>query len=809
MNKTFSQVFLSFLLLVSIFTVSLPQVGYAQTSTQTQVSTNLQSALAAIEQKVEARRKELGIPGMSLAIVKDGEVIFAKGFGYKDFTKQVPVTTDTQFAIGSATKAFTALSVLMSQEQGKLNLDDNPKKYLSYFKINNPETDTRITIRDLLSHSSGLNRTDLAMITGKLTREELIKVAGEAKPTAGLREKFQYQNIMFAAAGEIVAQVQKQSWESFIEEKIFKALGMTNSTMSVAQMQKAKDYSFGYDYNFDTKETRFLPTRDILQVSPAGSINSSAKDMSQWLKFMLGGGELGGKRLVSENLFAELTKPQMKISPDGKVSYGLGWFLQDWKGLRVVQHGGNIDGFNSMVAMIPEKKLGFVMLTNVTGSSLGGELMPIIWENILNEPKTSADGGTVTKVLPEQEAGKYRIEGANFEIDIKFENGKLVASAPRNQVHTLELVSGRRYKLVGIEGFFITFREKDAYLEQPQGNYNLTRVSAAEKTQTISNPNAAKELIGKYQVSGGNTTIEVKEVEGKVSLIVGTQPPYALKEKEKDVYNTPPLPDSYYVKVKRDGESKVTAITLVQPEGESVFNRVEGATNDAQPTVSADEVMTKAINALGGEANWKKVTSRQMKVDIDFVHQGVKGYGIIYQKMPNMAASESTFTALGKPIGTEFSYFDGASGGEVLSFMPAETFTGKRLEDIKLENDFYGILNWKSGLKSAEVKAKTQKVGDEEAYAVVIRPEKASEYTLFISTKTFLPLRRNGVIVLSTSDMKLPVTQTFSDYRAVDGLMLPFKTISMSPSMGEVVTVVKEVKHNVEIADSMFKPKKQ
>jgi CubicO group peptidase (beta-lactamase class C family) len=156
---------------------------------------------------------------MSLAIVKDGEIVFMKGFGYKDFEKKIPVTADTQFAIGSSSKAFTALSVLMSQDEGKLSLDDSPKKYLPYFKINDAEIDKNITVRDLMSHSSGLNRTDLGWVTGKLSREEIIRVAGEAKPMAKLHEKFFYQNVMFVAAGEIVAKVQKMPWEKFVPKE--------------------------------------------------------------------------------------------------------------------------------------------------------------------------------------------------------------------------------------------------------------------------------------------------------------------------------------------------------------------------------------------------------------------------------------------------------------------------------------------------------------------------------------------------------------------------------------------------------------
>ena len=178
-----SRAALSFLVLLAFVTLSVPQIGYSQsTAVRTEQGADLSAQLAAIENQVEARRKELGIPGMSLAIVKDDKVVYLKGLGLKDFEKKVAVTPDTQFAIGSATKAFTALSVLMSQDQGKLSLDDSPKKYLPYFKMFDPDADKNILIRDLLSHSSGLNRTDLAMITGRLNRSELIQVAAQAQP---------------------------------------------------------------------------------------------------------------------------------------------------------------------------------------------------------------------------------------------------------------------------------------------------------------------------------------------------------------------------------------------------------------------------------------------------------------------------------------------------------------------------------------------------------------------------------------------------------------------------------------------------
>lgn len=796
-------VVLTLLLHFSILFAPFPPAVFAQmgsAAAQSSVS-ELEKRLSRIESKVESRRKELGIPGMSLAIVKDGKVIYSKGLGYRNFEKKIPVTASTQFAIGSASKAFTALSLLMLQDEGKVSLDDAPRKYLPYFKINNTKTNAAIQVRDLLAHSSGLNRTDLAMITGKLSREELIKVAGIAKPVAELREKFLYQNIMYAAAGEIVAKIENRPWEEFVPERIFAPLGMNNSTMSVDQFKASIDHSLGYSYNFDTKETRNLPTREIKEVSPAGSINSSADDMAKWLQFILAGGEAGGKRLLSQEGFEEWLKPQMKITPDGKVSYGLGWFIQDWKGKKVVQHGGNIDGFNSMVALLPEENLGFVMLTNVTASPLGNELMQLIWSGMLediSEEKLLASDDA------KKEAGTYNFAEAGFDVQIEIEDGSLVMKVPGQPTYVLENVEGRKYKLSNApDGFFITFKDGEAFLEQPQGNFTLRKEGAAPKP--AADDGSAKELIGKYESEQqkGNF-VEIKDVSGKASLVVASQPPYPLVKSSNDEFRSPSLPETYAVRARRSADKKITGIVIVQPEGEFGFTLVPDSGKKAEPMISADEVYAKMIDALGGEAAWKKLTSREMKLEIDFVHQGVTAKGSAYSKAPNLTATSIELFALGKKIGWIREYFDGTSGGEAYSFGPEESYTGQRLEDVKFNADFYGYLDTASKIKGSEVTG-IEKIGEEEAYKLVIEPEKATAYTLFVSKRTFLPVRRQFVVVSSTTSQRIPVTETYSDYRKIDGVMIPFRMASENSQMGELVTVVKELKHNVKIADEKFR----
>lgn len=712
--------FLALVLSLALFVAVVPTTLVAQ-QPATATAADYTTALAAIEKSLEEKRKEFGIPGMSLAIVKDDKIIYLKGLGVKDFEKNIPATPDTRFAIGSSTKAFTAMLAVMSADDGKLSLDDSPKKFLPYFTLRDEEAAAKITMRDLLAHRSGLNRTDLAMVTGVLNREELIRVAGMAKPTAKLGEKWQYQNIMYAAAGEAVAKAQNSTWDDLIAKRIFKPLGMKNSDTRPEDMQKSRDYSFGYDYNPTTKVTRRLPQRTITAAAPAGAINSSARDMAQWVRLMLGNGVFNGKRLVSEKAFDELTRKQINIA--GTVDYGLGWFLRQWNGHKVVEHGGNIDGFNAQVAFMPDQKLGFVLLTNVTASSIGALAMNTIWKELVGIPASTVAKSSDPASDPKKEVGKYLLP-AGVSFDVSWKEEKLVLTVPGQPPYPLENLGGRRYKLgePAPGGFFATFRpvkdkpsETELYLEQPHGNVVLQKVA-----------------------------------------------------------------------------------------GEGAKPAVDTAAKTDSSLISVDELLTKIIAAYGGEENLRKHKSSVMMVDIDFENQGVQGKGSISARAPNLAASDMTFTALGRKIGSIVSYFDGSAGGEVMSFAPEETYSGKRLEDIKAGSDFYDVLSWKANYKTLTVK-RMGKVAGEDVYILEKRSEKGTPVLDYISTKSFLLLRRDSVVASETSGLELPQTQSFSDYRNVEGVMVPFKSVSSNIANGDIVMRITDVKFDVDIPDAVFK----
>jgi CubicO group peptidase (beta-lactamase class C family) len=384
MPKSLTRLFIGLVLFVACLSSHFQTNAVSQVANKAEAvndASGLSSRLAAIERIVEGKRIEEKIPGVALAIVKDDKIIFLNGFGLRDIEHNLPVTADTLFEIGSTTKAFTAMAAVISVDEGKLFLDDSPKKYLPYFRLRDSDADSRVTIRDLLSHRTGLSASDDDVwIKGeKLSREEVIKAIMLNKPTAKLREKFQYNNVMYTAAGECVAKAQNSTWEEIIVNRIFKPLGMNASAPSLKELRDRSNLSFGYKAGQTPKQVAW---RDLTNIAPAGAIISSARDMAQWLRLMIGRGAVGSKRIVSEKSFEELVSRQIKVIE--QADYGLGWGIVEWRSHTLVSHAGGTFGFSSQVELMPDQKLGYVLLCNVPNTRLVKEIRTIIWENLLD-----------------------------------------------------------------------------------------------------------------------------------------------------------------------------------------------------------------------------------------------------------------------------------------------------------------------------------------------------------------------------------------------------------------------------------------
>lgn len=371
---------------------------------QQEVKNSLASALA---EWLPEKMADWKVPGIGIAVVKDGEVILAQGYGVRDREQGLPVTADTLFAIGSSSKAFTAASVALMVDDGKLEWDKPVRDYLPGFKLKDSFASERMSPRDLLCHRSGLPRHDLMWYNSTSTREQMFDRLRYLDPSRDFRTNWQYQNLMYMTAGYLAGKMAGTSWEDVVQKRIFEPLGMKTANFSVDVMQQAADFALPYREKDDAViRTDF---RNITEVGPAGSINASVNEMAQWVKLQLSKGKFGDQQIISEGNMRQLHNPQMVIDDpmwgemfkSDRVCYGLGWFLHTFHGETLIQHGGNIDGFSALVSFMPAHNVGVVTLTNLNGNYLTEVVSLYIYEKLMGWEHTDWHGhwkGFIDKV---------------------------------------------------------------------------------------------------------------------------------------------------------------------------------------------------------------------------------------------------------------------------------------------------------------------------------------------------------------------------------------------------------------------------
>ena len=385
--------------------------------------------------------KDWEVPGLAIAIVKDDAVVLAKGYGVRTLGSTAPVDAKTRFAIGSVTKSFTAASLAILVDEGKIKWDDPTSKYLPELELFDPYASRELTVRDLLCHRAGLERGDLLWYGGTdLSRDEIMKRLRHLKPSWSFRSRFGYQNICFLAAGQIVPRVAAKTWDNFVAERFFKPLGMTDAVTSIAPLPGIENVATPHDLVDDKLSP--VPWHNLDNMGPAGSINAHVTDMAQWVRLQLGSETVAAKPIVSQASLAEMHNPQViarregildKLYPDSHfMTYGLGWFAFDYRGRKIIEHGGAIDGMIAMVALVPEEKLGLVILCNRDGTRIPYPILYTVLDAYLGVPprdrnaeflKIKEGADKLEKEGKEKEA-KERVTGTKPTLELAKYAGK-------------------------------------------------------------------------------------------------------------------------------------------------------------------------------------------------------------------------------------------------------------------------------------------------------------------------------------------------------------------------------------------------
>ena len=337
----------------------------------------------ALDEIVQKALKEWRAPGVAVGIVRDGKVIYLAGHGTRRIGSKDRVTPDTLFPIASCTKAFTTTAMAMLIDEGKMACDDPVQKHIPFFRLADPLADREVTLRDLVAHRTGYDRQDAPLIVATDDRADFIRRIVHLKPGISFRSGWRYNNAMYMTAGYAVGLADGSTWEEFLRRRIFKPLGMTATCF--ADELRSRDYASPHVKG--EGKVAAMPgsrwgTLNPKLLGPAGSMNSTARDLSRWVRFHLGDGTFEGQRLVSAREMAEMHSPQMLVDfrgpntiwgktfpqeDSGPFAYGLGWFVHEYRGRLEVSHAGVYDGYRAEVVLMPREKLGLVILSNLGG----------------------------------------------------------------------------------------------------------------------------------------------------------------------------------------------------------------------------------------------------------------------------------------------------------------------------------------------------------------------------------------------------------------------------------------------------------
>ncbi|HTY59812.1 MAG TPA: serine hydrolase, partial [Bacteroidota bacterium] len=569
-----------------------------------------QKRLEGFDGYMEKVLKDWNVPGAGVGIIVKGKVVLAKGYGYRDYGKKLPVTENTLYQIASNTKLFTVMAVGLLVDEGKLEWDRPVRNYVPEIRFYDDQLNNTVTIRDMLAHRTGISRHDLIWYKSDFTRKELFDRLRYLEPSQPIRQGFLYNNMMYASAGYIVELITHTTWEDFVREKLFTPLGMTSTIFSAKEMVARPDHAVPYDEKRDTTTLYEIPVYEEGKgLGPAGSIISNIHDMSRWLTALMNGGKFEGKQVIPSGVVRASLSPSIAMTNSGLENrgygellnpvYGMGRWFASYRGHYLTYHGGDLPGFHSQVSSMPYDSIGVVLFV------IGDHAAPLyniisynIYERLLGldqtpwsrrglddrmkgkqagkEARAKAGASRVRGTLPSHPLGDYAGEFENPAygvMSVTLKDTALVMDfhhmvLPLSHFHydRFDSPDDEQYGLWSLN-----------YLTSPQGDIDriVTSLDEGEVTfvrrpdAALSEPGLLARYTGKYTLAGG--TIEVLLVDGTLYLAAPGTPKLELIPWKAGKFRVKQFSDLVIEFVAESG--RVVALKQIDPSGESRFER--------------------------------------------------------------------------------------------------------------------------------------------------------------------------------------------------------------------------------------------
>lgn len=563
---------------------------------------DIQKKLKGFDREMAKALKDWNMPGVGVGIVKDGKLVFVKGYGYRDYEKKLPITANTLFPIASNTKLFTATAVGFLVNEGKLDWDKPIKTYVPAIQFYNNELNNTITIRDMLAHRTGVTRHDLIWFKSTFTRNELFEKLKYLEPAQSLRQGFLYNNLMYAASGHIIEIIEGKTWESYLKERIFGPLKMNSTVFSIGDMKKQQDIFVPFNEKRDTDVLYQIPYLEETEgLGPAGSVISNINDLSHWLSALMNKGIFEGKQVIPEAVVKATMEPSIVLK-NGLLDqgftevlnpvYGMGRQSVSYRGHQLVLHGGDLPGIHSQISYMPQDNVGVIVFVigdhsfsynsityNIYEHLLGLSVTPWSERGIKNrdagkklgkEGRAKAMEGQVKNTKPSHELTDYMGDFENDAygiINISQKDGQLFFTKYKIQL-PMHHFHYDRFDTVNDEevGFYSL-----NYQTNPQGEIDRFVVSMDEGEVTfakkadagLSTEETLKQYTGTYKI--GTSKIEVV-LKNKNHLFIAGSPDLELIPYKPHLFKTKEYADFTIEFILENG--KVTAMKQKDGTGE-------------------------------------------------------------------------------------------------------------------------------------------------------------------------------------------------------------------------------------------------
>jgi len=555
--------------------------------------------------------KDWNGPGIGVGIVVGDKLVFAKGYGYRDYEKKLPFTAGTVCPIASNTKLFTAVAAGMLVEEGKLTWDRPVRESVPTIRFNNETLNNTVTLRDMLSHRTGITRHDTIWYKSDFTRKELFDRLKYLEPQEPMRQAFLYNNLMFAGVGYLIELQSGKTWEQFVRDRILQPLDMKSTGYTIADMVKQPEHGVGFTEKRDSFDLYRLPYyEDIEGVAPCGAVVSNIEDLSHWLIALMNDGQYRGRQVLPADVLRQTLQPAIGLPNTAaeqrgfwevlNAAYGMGRQTAAYRGHLVTYHGGDLPGFHSQVSFLPRERIGVVVFVvgnhtaplynyvtyNVYERLLGLDQTPWIERGLDIRLKNKAAGTQARKKAGEDRVPNTKPSHALTDYVGDYENPAygllkigLSGSELRFDFHKMKMpMTHFHYDRFDTPDDEENGKWSVNFRTNPQGDIAQAVMSLDEAEATFTRkpemlaPGLLTQMAGSYQTpTGTKIQITYQEISG-LALVPPGAPPQPLNQVKGLRFRTPQFSDTIFEFVVENG--RVTALKERDPGGELSFPKV-------------------------------------------------------------------------------------------------------------------------------------------------------------------------------------------------------------------------------------------